>query len=202
LQRRQERFEEERKRKHQFLERKGEGKLAEQKRHQVSMAETKRRQEKIIKAEPIQRRHNQIEDLRSKHISSNAPKKMMTNRSEASTSTLLKKRTFDERSDAAPSRAPKRRNFGNNELDICRMDEASINRNMSTIIHSILRPGRRPIYGMVDDRDDDIMEVSGYEVLREEARSSRLARKEDEDEERAENLRRTKKLNRKKVQGD
>jgi hypothetical protein len=210
---RQEKLEEERKRKRQqtlVIERKGEklgGKLAEQKRHQGNVAETKRRQEiererahRVSKA-GVQHRHNRIEeDLRSKH--SNAPKKLMSNRSEASKSTSLKKRTFDERSEVSPSsRAQKRRNVGNSELDICRLDEATVNRNLSSIIHSIVRPGRRPIYGMVDDHDDDAMEVSGYEVLREEARSSRLARKEDEDEERAEQQRRIRKLNRKKTQG-
>ncbi|PKK68517.1 hypothetical protein RhiirC2_750066 [Rhizophagus irregularis] len=126
----------------------------------------------------------------------------MTNRSEATKSTSLKKRTFDERSEVSPSsRAQKRRNVGSNELDICRLDEATVNRNLSSIIHSIVRPGRRPIYGMIDDHDDDAMEVSGYEVLREEARSSRLAKKEDDDDKRAEQQRRLRKLNKKKVRG-
>ncbi|CAG8669848.1 4202_t:CDS:2 [Rhizophagus irregularis] len=182
------------------------GKLAEQKRHHESVAETKRRQEiererarRVSKAE-VQHRHNRMEDLRSKN--SNASKKTMTNRSEATKSTSLKKRTFDERSEVSPSsRAQKRRNVGSNELDICRLDEATVNRNLSSIIHSIVRPGRRPIYGMIDDHDDDAMEVSGYEVLREEARSSRLAKKEDDDEERAEQQRRLRKLNKKKVRG-
>ncbi|CAB4378056.1 unnamed protein product [Rhizophagus irregularis] len=209
---RQEKLEEERKRKRQQtleIEKKCEklgGKLAEQKRHHESVAETKRRQEiererarRVSKAE-VQHRHNRMEDLRSKN--SNASKKTMTNRSEATKSTSLKKRTFDERSEVSPSsRAQKRRNVGSNELDICRLDEATVNRNLSSIIHSIVRPGRRPIYGMIDDHDDDAMEVSGYEVLREEARSSRLAKKEDDDEERAEQQRRLRKLNKKKVRG-
>ncbi|CAB4476952.1 unnamed protein product [Rhizophagus irregularis] len=209
---RQEKLEEERKRKRQQtleIEKKSEklgGKLAEQKRHHESVAETKRRQEiererarRVSKAE-VQHRHNRMEDLRSKN--SNASKKTMTNRSEATKSTSLKKRTFDERSEVSPSsRAQKRRNVGSNELDICRLDEATVNRNLSSIIHSIVRPGRRPIYGMIDDHDDDAMEVSGYEVLREEARSSRLAKKEDDDEERAEQQRRLRKLNKKKVRG-
>ncbi|RGB23961.1 hypothetical protein C1646_727220 [Rhizophagus diaphanus] len=209
---RQEKLEEERKRKRQQtleIEKKSEklgGKLAEQKRHHESVAETKRRQEiererarRVSKAE-VQHRHNRMEDLRSKN--SNASKKTMTNRSEATKSTSLKKRTFDERSEVSPSsRAQKRRNVGSNELDICRLDEATVNRNLSSIIHNIVRPGRRPIYGMIDDHDDDAMEVSGYEVLREEARSSRLAKKEDDDEERAEQQRRLRKLNKKKVRG-
>lgn len=210
---RQEKLEEERKRKRQqtlgIEKKKGEklgGKLAEQKRHHESVAETKRRQEiererarRVSKAE-VQHRHNRMEDLRSKN--SNTSKKTMTNRSEATKSTSLKKRTFDERSEVSPSsRAQKRRNVGCNELDICRLDEATVNRNLSSIIHSIVRPGRRPIYGMKDDHDDDAMEVSGYEVLREEARSSRLAKKEDEDEERAEQQRRLRKLNKKKGPG-
>ncbi|GBB86542.1 hypothetical protein RclHR1_12970005 [Rhizophagus clarus] len=198
------RQEEERKRKRQQtseIERKSEklgGKLAEQKRHQESVAEIKRRQERerarrVSKA-GVQHRHNRLEDLRSRN--SNAPK------NETSKPTSLKKRTLDERSEvSSSSRAPKRRNVGSSELDICSLDETTVNENLSSIIHQIFRPGRKPMYGMIDDHDDDAMEVSGYEVLREEARSSRIARKEDEDEERAEQQRRIRKLNKKKARG-
>ncbi|RIA91817.1 hypothetical protein C1645_766625 [Glomus cerebriforme] len=206
----QERLEEERKHKRQHkLEvekkrEKPEGNLVGQKRRQESMAETKRRHEeererarrkqKIFTKAEVQHHHNRIEDLRSKH--GNAPNKMISNRSELSKSTSLKKRTFDERSPY--SRVPKR-NVGGDELDIYGLDEATVNQNISSIIHSIVRPGRRPIYGIVDDNDDDVMEASSFDVFREEARSSRLAKKEDEDEERAEQQRRLKKLNRKKA---
>ena len=51
----------------------------------------------------------------------------MTSKSEVLKSTSLKKRAFDERSEAPPSfRASKRRNVGNRELDICEMRTKSM----------------------------------------------------------------------------
>ncbi|CAG8592363.1 10440_t:CDS:2, partial [Funneliformis mosseae] len=198
-------------RKEKFTEgRKMEKRSADKRRHQERVVETKRRQENFTEA----RRKLEVEKERARRQKSsaetegrfkrvvddtlrpghhNVQKKRITNGNE----TLHKKRKFDERSEATSSSRVKRRNTGNDEFDIYRLDEETLKQNMSSIIHSLIRPGRRPIHGMVDDNDDDIMEVSGYQVLREEARSSRLAKQEDEEEERLEQQRRMKKKDKK-----
>ena len=88
------------------------------------------------------------------------PKKLMTSKSEVLKSTSLKKRTTDESSEASlSSRASKRRNVGNRELNTSDMHEATVNQNVSTAIHSVSRQGRQPINKILDD---DAMEASGY----------------------------------------
>ncbi|CAG8800765.1 11578_t:CDS:1, partial [Racocetra persica] len=75
-----------------------------------------------------------------------------------------------------PSRPSKRQHIRDREDNI---DET----NVSSIIQSIFRRNR-PIRHFDDDDDDDLMEASAMDVFNEEARSSKIGRKEDEEQER------------------
>ena len=136
----QEKSDKERKRTRRLeVERKSEklqGKFAVQKRQQERVAETKRRQEvereRARKAKDLRSQHSNTEKITTnasfkkrdmdKEVGRERAHKPKTCKSEVLKSTSLKKRAFDERSDAPPSfRASKRRNVGNRELDICEM---------------------------------------------------------------------------------
>ncbi|KAF0411910.1 hypothetical protein F8M41_008102 [Gigaspora margarita] len=110
-------------------------------------------------------------------------KRRLTNNTLPPTQQMSKKRPMHFSPE--PSRPAKRHQIRRNrEGSIDEMD-------VSSIIQSIFRRGRdRPIRRYDDDDDDDLMEASAVEVFSEEARSSKIGRKEDEEQERLDQQRR------------